>query len=119
MHKTLIVVMGGNRINLSAAILPLIDNPHSYHITTSLESDIINTLRWYDQQPDYNDIVFVTSDVESSEWFVNNKYDEKVLLCGLYNNNPFRNPSITWNNLSEIPSLIKRLEGNISEHANF
>lgn len=118
MTKTLIVVMGTNRYELSIELSTLL-NSDSYHIITTINPDIMAILWAYDADPDYHDIIFIMSDIDTSNWYINTKYDEKVLLKGVSNIKLLRGPSITWTDISELPSLILRLERNVSEHANF
>ena len=114
MEKTLVVVIGKDRVSLRDDIAKWlgITEIKGYDVVYSEhESDfheIIKILINYDNEPGYTDIIFVTSDKESSQWFIENKYNEKVLLNG-----------INWFDVNTIPSLLERQRRNMSEHANF
>jgi len=114
MEKTLVVVIGKDRVSLRNDILKWLDimTVEGYDVVftehLSNSQEIVQILINYDYEPLYTDIIFVTSDKSSSQWFIANKYNEKVLLNG-----------INWFDVHTIPSLLERQRRNMSEHANF
>lgn len=123
MTKTLVYILGSDKLDVYNTLKQNL-NEEKYSIYTSLSGDCTNDtmldiVRWYDINHDFDDLIFVMSDPKSSQWFIDNKYDEKVLLKDTTDSRKLHAPSITWSSLSELPSLVERLERNISEHANF
>jgi hypothetical protein len=114
MEKTLVVVIGKDRVVLRNDIEKWLDimKVEGYDVVftehLSNSQEIVQILINYDYEPLYTDIIFVTSDKSSSQWFIENKYNEKVLLNG-----------INWFDVNTIPSLLERQRRNMSEHANF
>lgn len=116
--KTLLVVLGSDNETVAKYISVEMNEAEIYDILFT-DQKINNLLVDYDNDPLYSDLIFITTDEQSSQLFLDNKYNEKVLFKDAVNTNALRAPSITWSNVSELPSLIKKLERNISEHANF
>ena len=124
MTKTLVYILGSNTSDVYNILnMELSKERYSIYISPSnggcTKEHMLNIFRWYDTNPAFDDLIFVISDPKSSQWFIDNKYDEKVLLKDTTDSRKLHAPSITWSSLSELPSLVERLERNISEHANF
>jgi hypothetical protein len=120
MNKTLLIVIGGPDRQLVVDQLKT-----EYCIwdidfeTKRLEAVILKYLINFDDDQTYDDVVFITTSTEVSSWFISNKYNEKVAYYGGVDRSSYRGPAIQWTDMTELPSIIKRLEGNVSEDANF
>jgi len=122
MFKTKIVLLGQNRMRIADTLSVLLND--QYKLQASIHAcnkdEILDILMEYDLDKECDDIIFICCDQESSSSFVKYKYDEKVILK--LDRDPRRwahGPSVCWVSEAELPSLIIRLERNISEHANF
>lgn len=120
--KTLVLVLGSEREGVANQLLSDLD-PARYLIQTTLltceKEEILQWLMSYDRDPQLGDIVFVVTDEKSSLWFLSYKYDEKAALKIDLKSLEFSSPGACWSDVSELPSLIERLDRNVSEHANF
>jgi hypothetical protein len=120
MNKTLLIVIGGPERRLVVEQLkPDYSVWNNDFQTDRLEAAVMECLINYDDDQAYDDVVFITTSTEASSWFISNKYNEKVAYSGSVDRGSYRGPAIQWTDLTELPSIIKKLEGNVSEDANF
>lgn len=94
----------------------------SYYNTISLIEDsyyaILQQLIVFDKNLNVDDIIFICCTEQSARNFVLYNFDEKVLLYK-YEDPRILRCSATWYHIDNVLDLIARLEGNISENANF
>jgi hypothetical protein len=120
-QKTLIVVFGDLDEELNTYLKHILDKDlYLIRCLYDMNNDaIIQALVEYDNTNDLNDIVFITTNLDSSEFFVKSRFDEKVLLRNISYKYNYNGLSIVWNDMGNLPVLIQRLGSNISENANF
>lgn len=120
LSKTMIVVVGADNIAVADYLNTRL-SPDEYEIVQlSYEYQTITAqLKLYDQDVSLADIIFVATDAQAATKMIGYKYDEKILLKDIVDPRSMHAPSATWHNVDELPSLIERLERNVSEHANF
>ena len=120
MNKTLLIVIGGpDRLNV---IWQLKEDYSVWNIdfqTKRLGAAVMECLMNYDDDQTYDDVIFITTCEQASRWFISNKYNEKVAYYGNADTGSYRGPAVSWTYMFELPSIIKKLEGNVSEDANF
>jgi hypothetical protein len=125
MNKTLLIVIGQPNyfgpnfletlgFNSSTHTFVLLD-----YYTPTLKYEVNEILSHYDLDDHLDDVVFITTCEQASRWFISNKYNEKVAYYGSADTGSYRGPAVSWTYMFELPSIIKKLEGNVSEDANF
>jgi hypothetical protein len=120
MNKTLLIVIGGpDRLNVTWQLKEDYSVWNIDFQTERLEAAVMECLMNYDDDQTYDDVIFITTCEQASRWFISNKYNEKVAYHGSADTGSYRGPAVSWTYMFELPSIIKKLEGNVSEDANF
>lgn len=113
--KTLIVVLGINQKEVATFLSSEINHSDLYGISYT-DQKIIDILKEYDNDPLYSDLIFITTDDQSTQLFVNTNYNVKTLVKSNGKDlTKISGLNITWCDVDELPSLIKRAENNISD----
>ena len=111
---TALVILGKNRAEA-------LEHLQGFHVLAWSEygnPEIIQSI-YLDPSLDEHELIVICTDLQSSKRFLASKYDEKALLRHAEDKREQHAPTVTWTEFHELPSLIERLERNISDHANF
>jgi hypothetical protein len=125
MNKTLLIVIGQpNYFGPNfLETLGFNSSTHTFvsldYCTPALKYEVNEILSHYDLETHLDDVIFITTSEQASRWIISNKYNEKVAYYGNADTGSYRGPTVSWTNQDELPSIIKKLEGNVSEDANF